>query len=98
MTTQPNDPVALIFPGQGSQAPGMGKLVHAHSEAARRTFEEASDITGLDLVGICFDADADDLAETTYTQPAVLTTSVAIVAAMREKLAEVGRNVRPRLF
>jgi [acyl-carrier-protein] S-malonyltransferase len=96
--TTPNDPVALIFPGQGSQAPGMGKLVHAHSEAARRTFEEASDITGLDLVGICFDSDADDLAETTFTQPAVLTTSVAIVAAMREKLTEVGRNMRPRLF
>ncbi len=96
---EPNtDPVALIFPGQGSQAPGMGKLVYQKSEAARRTFEEASDITHLDVAKICFDSDADDLAETTYTQPAVLTTSVAIVAAMREKLAEVGRQVRPRLF
>jgi [acyl-carrier-protein] S-malonyltransferase len=92
------DPVALIFPGQGSQAPGMGKLVYAHSEAARRTFEEASDLTGLDLAKICFDSDVDALSETTYTQPAVLTTSVAIVAAMREKLTEVGRSMRPRLF
>ena len=96
---EPNtDPVALIFPGQGSQAPGMGKLVYQKSEAARRTFEEASDITHLDVAKICFDSDVDDLAETTYTQPAVLTTSVAIVAAMREKLAEVGRSMRPRLF
>jgi [acyl-carrier-protein] S-malonyltransferase len=92
------DALALIFPGQGSQAPGMGRLVHAHSAAARRTFEEASDLTGLDLEAICFEASAEDLTETTYTQPAVLTTSVAIVAAMREKLAEVGRHVRPRLF
>jgi [acyl-carrier-protein] S-malonyltransferase len=80
------DPVALIFPGQGSQAPGMGRLVYTHSEAARRAFEEASDITHLDVAKICFDSDTEALAETTYTQPAVLTTSVAIVAAMREKL------------
>ena len=80
---EPNtDPVALIFPGQGSQAPGMGKLVYQKSEAARRTFEEASDLTHLDVAKICFDSDVDDLAETTYTQPAVLTTSVAIVAAI----------------
>ena len=92
------DPLALIFPGQGSQAPGMGSLVYQHSEAARRTFQEASDITGIDLAEICFEGTADELAETTYTQPAVLTTSVAIVNAMREKLGEVGRLVRPRLF
>jgi len=92
------DPVAFIFPGQGSQTPGMGRLVHEHSEAARRTFEEASDITGIDLVKVCFEGDADDLAETTFTQPAVVTTSVAIVSAMREKLSDVGRLVRPRFF
>ena len=92
------DPLALIFPGQGSQTPGMGRLVYQHSEAARRTFEEASDLTGIDLAAVCFEGSADDLAETTYTQPAVLTTSVAIVTAMREKLSEVGRLVRPRLF
>ena len=92
------DPIAVIFPGQGSQAPGMGRLVHEHSEAARRTFEEASDITGLDLVKVCFEGDADVLAETTFTQPAVLTTSIAIVNAMREKLPDVGRLIRPRLF
>ncbi|MSP22346.1 MAG: ACP S-malonyltransferase [Dehalococcoidia bacterium] len=92
------DPMAMLFPGQGSQTPGMGKLVHAHSASARRTFEEASDVTGIDLVKICFEGSADDLAETTFTQPAVLTTSIAIVEAMREKLSDVGRRVRPRLF
>src|SRR5262249_17899515 len=83
------DPIALISPGQGSQAPGMGRLVYQHSEAARRTFEEASDYTGMDIAAVCFEGNADDLAETTHTQPAVLTTSVAIVSAMREKLSEV---------
>lgn len=92
------EPVALLFPGQGSQAPGMGRLVHLHSEAARRTFQEASDLAGFDVAEVCFEATADDLAETTYTQPAVLTTSVAIFHAMKEKLAEVGERIRPRVM
>lgn len=95
---QHTDPVALLFPGQGSQAPGMGRRVFEHSEAAREVFAQASEYTHLDVAAICFEGDADALAETTYTQPAVLTTSIAIVAAMREKLNEVGRLVRPRLF
>lgn len=96
--TSDTDSTALVFPGQGSQAPGMGKLVHEHSEAARLTFEEASDYTGIDLVKVCFDADAEELAETRVTQPAVVATSVAFLRAMREKLADAGERVRPRLF
>ena len=92
------DSTALVFPGQGSQAPGMGKLVHEHSEAARLAFEEASDYTGIDLVKVCFDANAEELSETTVTQPAVVATSVAFLRAMREKLADAGERVRPRLF
>jgi [acyl-carrier-protein] S-malonyltransferase len=93
-----SDPVALVFPGQGSQAPGMGQLLWVHSEAARRTFEEASEHTGIDIKRVCFEADADDLSDTTNTQPAVLTTSVAFLQAMREKLTTVGESVRPRVF
>ena len=92
------DPTALVFPGQGSQAPGMGKLVHEHSEAARLAFEEASDLTGINLVRVCFDGDAEELAETRVTQPAVVATSVAFLRAMREKFAEAGERARPRLF
>ena len=92
------DPIAIVFPGQGSQAPGMGKLVYEHSEAARLTFEEASDFTGMDLAKVCFESSEDELATTHNTQPAVLTTSVAIFRAMREKLNEVSDNMRPRLF
>ncbi|MPZ97726.1 MAG: acyltransferase domain-containing protein [Dehalococcoidia bacterium] len=93
-----SDRVALVFPGQGSQTPGMGRLLSEHSQAARDTFQEASDYTGIDLVKVCFDADADDLSDTSNTQPAVLTTSVAFLRAMREKLTDVGDRVRPRLF
>ena len=93
-----NDPVAIVFPGQGSQSPGMGRLVHQHSAEARRAFEEASEITGLDVARVCFEGDADELAETRLTQPAVLTTSTAIFRGMCEKLGEVRRSIQPRLF
>ena len=92
------EPTALIFPGQGSQAPGMGKLLYENSEAARRVFEEASEVVGVDLRAVCFDTAADDLADTANTQPAVLTTSIAFLEAMREKLAEAGQAIHPRLF
>ena len=92
------DPVALIFPGQGSQAPGMGQLIYERSREARLAFEEASDITHIDLARVCFEGSAEELAETRATQPAVLTTSVAFLRAMREKLGEVGRAIRPRVM
>ena len=94
----PTDPIAIVFPGQGSQAPGMGKLVFEHSEAARATFDEASSVLGMDVAKLCFDSTEDDLATTHNTQPAVLTTSVAIFRAMGEKLNEVGGTISPRLF
>ncbi len=46
-----------FFPGQGAQAPGMGKDIFENSAAARRVFEEAGDAAGMDVAKLCFDSD-----------------------------------------
>lgn len=69
--------LAFVYPGQGSQAPGMGKELYENFRAAQLTFEEASDALKLDLKKLCFDSSAADLALTENTQPAILVTSVA---------------------
>lgn len=68
---------SFIFPGQGSQAPGMGKFLFDEFAVARATFEEASDAISLDLKKLCFTGSEQELALTENTQPALLTTSVA---------------------
>jgi [acyl-carrier-protein] S-malonyltransferase len=68
---------SFIFPGQGSQAPGMGKFLYDEFAVARQTFEEASDALSIDLKKLCFTGSEQDLALTENTQPALLTTSVA---------------------
>ncbi|HEV8429781.1 MAG TPA: ACP S-malonyltransferase [Pyrinomonadaceae bacterium] len=76
--------VAMIFPGQGSQSPGMGKELAENSPAARQVFEEADDALGFAISRLCFDGPAEDLQLTENTQPAILTVSVAAFRAMRE--------------
>ncbi len=74
--------IAYIFPGQGSQAVGMGKDLFDNFPTAREVFEEADDALGFKLSEMCFSGTAEDLALTTNTQPAILTTSVAAFRAM----------------
>lgn len=68
---------ALLFPGQGSQYVGMGKVLCEKNKIAMATFEEASEAIGVDLKALCFEADIAELTKTENTQPAVLTASVA---------------------
>ena len=75
---------ALFFPGQGSQAIGMGKALAESSAAARRVFEEADDVLGFSISALCFEGPEVDLALTANTQPAILTCSMAALAAARE--------------
>ena len=71
---------AFIFPGQGSQAVGMGRAFSETSGAAKRVFEEANDALGFDLRRVMFEGPDAELALTANTQPAVLTASVAAAA------------------
>lgn len=69
---------AIVFPGQGSQAPGMLAELAQHHVCVNETFQEASDVLGYDLWAIVQTAPAEQLNQTIYTQPALLTTGVAL--------------------
>jgi [acyl-carrier-protein] S-malonyltransferase len=72
---------AYIFPGQGSQSPGMGRELAASYKAAREVFEEADDALGFALSRLCFEGPAEELQLTENTQPAILAASVAALRA-----------------
>ena len=74
---------AFLFPGQGSQAAGMGKGLHDTYPAARQVFEQANDILGFALSRLCFEGPDDQLKLTENTQPALLTVSVAAFEVLR---------------
>lgn len=74
--------LAFIFPGQGSQSPGMGRDLAENSDAARRVFEEADAALGFSISELCFNGPAEKLQLTENTQPAILTASIAALRAM----------------
>lgn len=73
--------IAAIFPGQGSQTPGMGKDVFEASLAAREVFENVSATLGMDVAKLCFEADEETLRSTDNAQVALFTVGVASYAA-----------------
>jgi [acyl-carrier-protein] S-malonyltransferase len=77
--------IAYIFPGQGSQSPGMGKDLAEKFPAAKQVFEEADDALGFALSALCFNGPAEELQLTENTQPAILTTSVAVLRALESE-------------
>ncbi len=80
--------LALLFPGQGSQAVGMGRALSASSPAARAVFDEADRVLGFSLSRLCFEGPEDELKLTANTQPAILTHSVAAFADLRASAPE----------
>jgi [acyl-carrier-protein] S-malonyltransferase len=83
--------VVLLFPGQGSQKPGMGKdLADAYPEA-RRVFEEVDDTLGFSLSTLCFEGPAEDLTATLNAQPALLAHGAAVWAIVKDRLAPFTR-------
>jgi [acyl-carrier-protein] S-malonyltransferase len=79
--------IALLFPGQGAQKPGMGADLAQAFPAARRVYEEADEALGFALSRLCFEGPEDELRLTANTQPATLATSIA---ALRAFVGEMG--------
>ena len=90
MTTSPQ--IAVVFPGQGTQRPGMGKDFFDGIPESRRVFEEASDALGWNVADLCFGED-DRLNLTEYAQPAILTTEIAMLRGIEGRY-----DFHPRFF
>ncbi|HUO14760.1 MAG TPA: ACP S-malonyltransferase [Verrucomicrobiae bacterium] len=84
--TDSNNCIALLFPGQGSQAVGMGKDLAEKYPIARQTFEEADEALGYKLSQLCFEGPEDQLRLTEITQPAILTTSIAALRVLQSQM------------
>ena len=76
-------PTTVVFPGQGSQRPGMGRDFDGRFDASRRVYDEASEALALDMRRLCFAPDS-RLALTEYVQPAILATEIAMLRGLAE--------------
>jgi [acyl-carrier-protein] S-malonyltransferase len=89
--------VAFCFPGQGSLEPGMGKEIAEAVPEAMDVFREGSEASGLDLKRLCFEGSLEDLVQTEVQQPALVATSLAVLAALHARGLEpdyvVGHSV-----
>lgn len=74
--------IACLFPGQGSQSPGMGKDLADNYSVSRQVFEEVDDALGIPLSRLCFEGPAEELQLTENTQPAILSVSIAAYRAL----------------
>jgi [acyl-carrier-protein] S-malonyltransferase len=81
----PNMTLAYIFPGQGSQYPGMGKNLAENFPVAQRLFEEADDALQFAISELCFNGSVEDLQLTENTQPAILAVSAAVLSTMESE-------------
>lgn len=76
--------LAFVFPGQGAQYIGMGKEFYENEPAAKKVYDKASKVTGLDIPALCFEEN-DKLNITEYTQIAMLATEAAICKVIKDK-------------
>ena len=76
---------AFLFPGQGAQIVGMGKDIYERYDEAKKIYDEASKISGMDVKKLCFEGPEEELNQTENTQIAILTTSLAILEVLKAK-------------
>ncbi|MCB6366927.1 ACP S-malonyltransferase [Intestinibacillus massiliensis] len=74
-----------FFPGQGAQAPGMGKTLYEQCAASKQVFDCASDVCGIDVAKLCFESAPEELSRTENSQIAIFTHSLAAFAALKER-------------
>lgn len=81
----PASRVAWVFPGQGSQAVGMGKPLYEANPDVRALYEQADSTLGFSISALCFDGPTDTLQQTNNAQPALLVTEIAHLTALRNR-------------
>lgn len=79
---------AFLFPGQGAQIVGMGKDIYENYQEARKIYDKATEISGIDIKKLCFEGPEEDLNKTENTQIAILTTSLAILEVLKARKIE----------
>lgn len=93
-TTSSSAPqIALLFPGQGSQTVGMGRALYDQFPAAKAVFDEADEALGFPLSKVIFEGPEEQLKLTEFTQPAILTVSIAALRVLQPELEKRGLKV-----
>ena len=75
--------IAFIFPGQGAQAVGMGKDIYENYESAKNVYDTADNVLGRSISDVCFEGPEESLKLTVNTQPAIVTTSIALLESLK---------------